>query len=67
MIYFFPTVMSIPVETVARAMINNAVNLSSPSGIEIYVNKQIHKLGKESDWWQREFVNVITSKVKICS
>ncbi|BFZ04206.1 hypothetical protein BsWGS_07245 [Bradybaena similaris] len=49
MIYFFPTVMSIPVETVARAMINNAVNLSSPSGIEIYVNKQIHKLGKESD------------------
>ncbi|CAG5127244.1 unnamed protein product, partial [Candidula unifasciata] len=44
MIYFFPTVMSVPVETVARAMVNNAVNLSNPSPVEIYENKQIHKL-----------------------
>lgn len=48
-IYLFPTLMSVPVETVARAMVNDAVKQASPSGLDIYDNKQIHKLAKESD------------------
>uniref|UniRef100_A0A0B7A4T7 Protein HTATIP2 n=1 Tax=Arion vulgaris TaxID=1028688 RepID=A0A0B7A4T7_9EUPU len=44
-IYFGPTLMSIPVETVAKAMVNNVVK---PFAIkEIYENKAIHQMAKE--------------------
>ncbi|BFZ04208.1 hypothetical protein BsWGS_07247 [Bradybaena similaris] len=48
-IYLFPTLLSVPVETVAKAMVIDAVKQASPSGLDIYDNKQIHKLAKESD------------------
>uniref|UniRef100_A0A0B6ZEF6 NAD(P)-binding domain-containing protein n=3 Tax=Arion vulgaris TaxID=1028688 RepID=A0A0B6ZEF6_9EUPU len=47
-IYAFPTALSVPDETFAKAMINNAVRPIKSSPVEIYENKDIHKLAKDS-------------------
>jgi oxidoreductase len=45
-IYFFPTVISVPVETVARAMLKNAAKPISDPVKEIFENKAIHEAAK---------------------
>uniref|UniRef100_A0A8D0H7R2 Protein HTATIP2 n=1 Tax=Sphenodon punctatus TaxID=8508 RepID=A0A8D0H7R2_SPHPU len=44
--YFFPTLFSVPVSTVARAMVNSAV-IPSDKKVEVLENEDIHILGKE--------------------
>lgn len=46
LIYFFPTLLSIPDETLAKAMINSAVVHPSQPIKEIYENKKIHEMAK---------------------
>ncbi|XP_069479578.1 oxidoreductase HTATIP2 isoform X2 [Ambystoma mexicanum] len=43
--YIFPTSLSVPVTTLARAMVNNAV-IPSDQKVELLDNKAIHMLGK---------------------
>lgn len=42
--YFFPTAISTPTEVVARAMLNNAISISSGNKTELFENKAIHML-----------------------
>ena len=40
--YLFPTAITMPVETLSRAMINNVISPGEP--FEVYENKAIHQL-----------------------
>ena len=45
---FFPTAITIPIENVAQAMINNAVN-ATDAPVETFENKDIHVISGQSD------------------
>uniref|UniRef100_A0A0B7A3Z3 Protein HTATIP2 n=1 Tax=Arion vulgaris TaxID=1028688 RepID=A0A0B7A3Z3_9EUPU len=45
-IHFFPTFLSAPVETVAKAMLNDAVKPSNDAIKEIFTNKTIHQMAE---------------------
>ncbi|KAM4018425.1 oxidoreductase HTATIP2 isoform 2-T2 [Anomaloglossus baeobatrachus] len=45
MAYFFPTVLTVPITTLVKAMLNNAV-LQSDKKVDLLENKAIHALGK---------------------
>lgn len=47
--YLFPTLMSVPVRTVAKAMINNVTKPVDGTHIrELYENKEIHQISQNN-------------------